>query len=38
MKNVSVIKVLECTEGRTIKSMSVCLTEPNQIYPSKVFD
>ena len=32
-KNVYVIKVLECTEGRRIKRRSVCLTEPNQNYP-----
>ena len=33
LKNVSVIKVLECTEGRRIESRSVCLTKPNQNYP-----
>ena len=32
LKNVYVIKVLECSEGRKIESMSVCLTEPNQNY------
>ena len=33
LKNVSVFKVLACTEGRRIESRSVCLTEPNQNYP-----
>ena len=35
MKNVSIIKVFECSELRRIEGRSDCLPEPNQNYPKR---